>query len=136
MDLLDLVLLAICLLFGWRGYRQGFVIGVLSFAGLMASMGSMTTTRRTRDDMLITFAKNPPKMKIETFASTAVYRKRYGISPVEKTVNHTTVVYPSLPRNVDPIPWLAGLGYVKKPRDSSTYGRVAFNPSRSDSWRA
>jgi hypothetical protein len=26
---------------------------VVSFAGLIAPMGSMTTTRRTRDDMLI-----------------------------------------------------------------------------------
>jgi hypothetical protein len=43
----------------------------------------------------------------------------------EKTVNHATVVYLSLPRNVDPIPWLAGAGYVKKPQDSSTYARVA-----------
>jgi twitching motility two-component system response regulator PilG len=41
-------------------------------------------------------------------------------------VNHATVVYRSLPRNGDPVPWLAGPGYVKKPQDSSTYERVAF----------
>jgi S1-C subfamily serine protease len=35
MDTLDLVLIAICLLFGFSGYRQGFVIGVLSFAGFL-----------------------------------------------------------------------------------------------------
>src|SRR6266404_8512176 len=73
---------------------------VLSLAGLMASMGSMTTTSRTREDMLI--------------------------PSLEKTVNYATVVCPSLPRNVDPVPWLAGPGYVKKPQDSSTYGCVAF----------
>ena len=35
MDVLDLILIAICLLFGLSGYRQGFVIGVLSFAGFL-----------------------------------------------------------------------------------------------------
>jgi S1-C subfamily serine protease len=35
MDLLDLALIAICLLFAFSGYRQGFVIGVLSFAGFL-----------------------------------------------------------------------------------------------------
>jgi S1-C subfamily serine protease len=35
MDFLDLILIAICLLFGFSGYRQGFVIGVLSFAGFL-----------------------------------------------------------------------------------------------------
>lgn len=35
MDLLDLILIVICVLFGWSGYRQGFVIGVLSFAGFI-----------------------------------------------------------------------------------------------------
>jgi S1-C subfamily serine protease len=35
MDLLDLILLAICLVFGLSGYRQGFVIGVLSFVGFI-----------------------------------------------------------------------------------------------------
>ncbi|HVV77404.1 MAG TPA: MarP family serine protease [Mycobacteriales bacterium] len=35
MDLLDLILLVICVLFAWSGYRQGFVIGVLSFAGFL-----------------------------------------------------------------------------------------------------
>jgi S1-C subfamily serine protease len=35
MDLLDLILVAICVLFGFSGYRQGFVIGVLSFAGFL-----------------------------------------------------------------------------------------------------
>jgi len=38
-----------------------------------------------------------------------------------KTVNYATVVCHRLPRNVDPIPWLARPGYVKKPQDSSTY---------------
>jgi S1-C subfamily serine protease len=35
MDLLDLLLIAVCVLFGFSGYRQGFVIGVLSFAGFL-----------------------------------------------------------------------------------------------------
>ncbi|MGN6474538.1 MAG: MarP family serine protease [Mycobacteriales bacterium] len=35
MDLLDLILIAICVVFGISGYRQGFVIGVLSFAGFI-----------------------------------------------------------------------------------------------------
>lgn len=34
-DLLDLILLGACLLFGLSGYRQGFLIGALSFAGLL-----------------------------------------------------------------------------------------------------
>jgi twitching motility two-component system response regulator PilG len=51
----------------------------------------------------------------------AVSGRRIGRVP--KTVNHATVVYPPLPRNVDPIPWLARPGYVKKPQDSSTYAR-------------
>ncbi len=35
MDTLDLILVAICIVFGLSGYRQGFVIGVLSFAGFL-----------------------------------------------------------------------------------------------------
>jgi S1-C subfamily serine protease len=35
MDTLDLVLIVICLGFGFSGYRQGFVVGVLSFAGFI-----------------------------------------------------------------------------------------------------
>jgi S1-C subfamily serine protease len=35
MDTLDLVLIAICAAFAISGYRQGFVIGVLSFAGFI-----------------------------------------------------------------------------------------------------
>jgi S1-C subfamily serine protease len=35
MDALDIVLLAICLLFGFSGYRQGFVVGFLSFVGFL-----------------------------------------------------------------------------------------------------
>jgi twitching motility two-component system response regulator PilG len=42
-------------------------------------------------------------------------------------VNHATDVYTLLPRNVDPVPWLAGPGYVKKPQDSSTYECVALS---------
>jgi S1-C subfamily serine protease len=34
-DILDAVLLALCALFGISGYRQGFIVGVLSFAGLV-----------------------------------------------------------------------------------------------------
>ena len=34
-DLLDLVLLGACVLFGISGYRQGFVVGVLSFVGFL-----------------------------------------------------------------------------------------------------
>ncbi len=34
-DLLDLVLLGACLLFAVSGYRQGFVVGVLSFVGFL-----------------------------------------------------------------------------------------------------
>jgi len=37
-----------------------------------------------------------------------------GIRRLEKTVNHATDVYTPLPRNVDPVPWLARGGYVKK----------------------
>ena len=40
-------------------------------------------------------------------------------------MNHATDVYTPLPRNVDPVPWLACPGYVKKPQDSSTYEYVA-----------
>lgn len=35
MDVLDVVLVAVCLGFGFSGYRQGFVVGVLSFAGFL-----------------------------------------------------------------------------------------------------
>ncbi|HWC36139.1 MAG TPA: MarP family serine protease [Mycobacteriales bacterium] len=35
MDVLDLILLVVCVLFGFSGYRQGFVIGVLSFVGFI-----------------------------------------------------------------------------------------------------
>jgi S1-C subfamily serine protease len=35
MDLLDLVLIAVCLGFAVSGYRQGFLIGVLSFVGFL-----------------------------------------------------------------------------------------------------
>lgn len=35
MDLLDLALVAVCIGFGFSGYRQGFVVGVLSFAGFL-----------------------------------------------------------------------------------------------------
>ncbi|HWB66164.1 MAG TPA: MarP family serine protease [Mycobacteriales bacterium] len=35
MDLLDWLLLAICLLFGASGYRQGFVVGALAFIGFL-----------------------------------------------------------------------------------------------------
>jgi S1-C subfamily serine protease len=35
MDILDVVLLILCVLFGISGYRQGFIVGVLSFAGLI-----------------------------------------------------------------------------------------------------
>lgn len=34
-DTLDLVLLGACVLFGYSGYRQGFVVGVLSFVGFL-----------------------------------------------------------------------------------------------------
>jgi S1-C subfamily serine protease len=34
-DLLDLILLGACVLFGISGYRQGFVVGVLSFVGFL-----------------------------------------------------------------------------------------------------
>jgi S1-C subfamily serine protease len=34
-DLLDLILLGACLLFGISGYRQGFVVGILSFVGFL-----------------------------------------------------------------------------------------------------
>src|ERR1700727_2162758 len=37
-----------------------------------------------------------------------------------KTVNQATVVCPYMPRNVDPVPWLARAGYVKKQQDYST----------------
>lgn len=35
MDLLDWVLVAVCLLFGASGYRQGFVVGLLAFVGFL-----------------------------------------------------------------------------------------------------
>ncbi|MDX6217575.1 MAG: hypothetical protein QOG99_3159, partial [Frankiales bacterium] len=34
-DVLDLILVGACLLFGVSGYRQGFVVGVLSFVGFL-----------------------------------------------------------------------------------------------------
>jgi twitching motility two-component system response regulator PilG len=42
-------------------------------------------------------------------------------------VNHTTDVWAPLARNVDPVPWLARPGYVKKPHYSSTYEGVVAN---------
>ena len=47
------------------------------------------------------------------------------IRPLGKTVNYATDVYSLLAPNVDPVPWLASPGYVKKPKDSSTYECVA-----------
>lgn len=35
MDLLDLILIAICVVFAFSGYRQGFLIGILSFLGFL-----------------------------------------------------------------------------------------------------
>lgn len=35
MDILDIVLLVLCVLFGISGFRQGFIVGILSFAGLI-----------------------------------------------------------------------------------------------------
>src|SRR3954469_14341950 len=35
MDLLDLLLIAVCVGFAVSGYRQGFLIGVLSFVGFL-----------------------------------------------------------------------------------------------------
>src|SRR3981081_796923 len=57
-------------------------------------------------------------------------RRRFGryIRRLPKTVNHATDVYTLLPRNVDPVPWLACPVYVKKPQDSSTYEFVALVP--------
>ena len=73
-------------------------------------------------------------MKNENFA-VSQSSKRYDIGPLEKTVNHATVVYPTLPRNVYPVPWLARPGYVKKPQDSSTYAR-ASKSLKVIRWRA
>jgi twitching motility two-component system response regulator PilG len=42
-------------------------------------------------------------------------------------VNHATDVWAPLARNVDPVPWLARPGYVKKPQYSSTYEGVAVS---------
>src|SRR6202050_2462637 len=47
---------------------------------------------------------------------------------LEKTVNHCTVVCGALARNGDPVPWLAGPGYVKKSLHSSTYVRRTLGP--------
>src|SRR5579863_10039239 len=95
---------------------------VLSLAGLIDSMGSMTTTRRTREDMRIPC--------YAAMQSSALPMLEAGRGSLPKTVNHATVVWPSLPRNVDPIPWLARPGYVKKPQDSSTYARTAQGSPR------
>src|SRR5581483_3109027 len=35
MDLLDLILIVVCVGFAFSGYRQGFLIGVLSFCGFL-----------------------------------------------------------------------------------------------------
>lgn len=35
MDLLDLILIVICVVFAFSGYRQGFLIGILSFLGFL-----------------------------------------------------------------------------------------------------
>ena len=51
-------------------------------------------------------------------------------------MNHATVVCAELPRNGEPLPWLARLGYVKKPQDSSTYvcyGRKVLKDSFMES---
>src|ERR1700676_1607206 len=92
----------------------------------MSSMGSMTTITRTRKGMTILW-------RAQRLLGTPQFSVCDGcVRPLGKTVNHATDVYTLLPPNVDPVPWLAGPGYVKKPQDSSTYGRVAFSPSRSD----
>lgn len=46
-DLLDVVLIAVCLLFGYSGYRQGFVVGALSFVGVLG--GGWLGTRLAPD---------------------------------------------------------------------------------------
>src|SRR5882757_4810179 len=103
-------------------------------------MGSMTTTRRTREDMLRSLLG--AQRLIGTSQSSARdrggERERCGVERcgrfgryilrLPKTVNHATDVYTSLPRNVDAVPWLACPGYVKKPQDSRTYEYVALVP--------
>src|SRR3984885_10805192 len=87
----------------------------------MASMGSMTTTRRTRKGMTILWRAQRLLGTLQSSVCDGCIR------PLGKTVNHATDVYTFLPRNVDPVPWLAGLGYVKKPQDSSTYECAALS---------
>src|ERR1700733_6020156 len=96
----------------------------------MASMGSMTTTRRTRKGMTILWRAQRLLGTLQSSVCDGCIR------PLGKTVNHATDVYTPLPPNVDPVPWLAGLGYVKKPQDSSTYECAAPTPPKAVSWRA
>ena len=44
MDFLDVVLILVCIAFGMSGYRQGLVIGVLSFVGFIGG-GDRKSTR-------------------------------------------------------------------------------------------
>src|ERR1700676_1253190 len=91
----------------------------------MASMGSMTTTTRTRQGMRILWRAPRWLGTLQSSLCDGCVRS------LGKTVNHATDVYTLLPPNVDPVPWLAGPGYVKKPQDSSTYECVAQRPEGS-----
>ena len=46
-DLLDLILIALAAAFAVAGYRQGFIVGVLSFAGFLggAAIGALSRRR-------------------------------------------------------------------------------------------
>src|SRR5260221_14141231 len=107
-----------------RACAASKIASVLSFAGLMASMGSMTTTRRTRRGMLGPLDGS----RIGGRRESSVCDGR--IRPLGKTVNHANDVYTLLPPNVDPEPRLASPGYVKKPQDSSADECAASTPRR------
>ncbi len=117
-------------------YRQGAVLG-----GLYRFDG-VHDHDETDSGRHVHCLRGPKKIekRISTPLQSSARPSAGAPGSLEKTVNHATVVWASLPRNVDPVPWLARPGYVKKPQDSSTYAHEARPPggadSRADSWRA
>jgi S1-C subfamily serine protease len=60
-DLLDVILLAAAVLFGISGYRQGFVVGVLSFVGFLGggAIGAVVAPTLVRSGPLSSFPRTP-----------------------------------------------------------------------------
>ena len=87
-DLLDVILLAACLLFALSGYRQGFVVGVLSFVGFLgggvlgatfaptlARTGPLSSFPRTTTAIALVFLLATLGQVVATFVGSAVRSK-------------------------------------------------------------